>query len=211
MANKAVELEPRPGSEPFAASSMNSATRSPSLERHRRKCTVCKHADRDAIEEAFLHWISPDFITEEFELPDWSSLYRHAHATGLFAQRRRNVRFALEDVIERSAEVEITAAGLVRAIRAYASLTDTGEWVEPASRVIVSSGTDANPRSVSLTSPAIPSRPEAAPIAMLMPESSFTSEPSTTAQNHQVLIHNPELETDVTHTKQTEEVNPNRQ
>ena len=75
MANKAVEPEPRPGSEPFAASSVNSATRSPSLERHRRKCTVCKHAERDAIEEAFLHWMSPEFITEEFELPDWSTLY----------------------------------------------------------------------------------------------------------------------------------------
>jgi len=188
---------------------MNSAAYSPSLERHRRKCSVCKHAERDAIEEAFLHWISPDFITEEFKLPDWSSLYRHAHATGLFAQRRRNVRFALEEVIERSVEVEITAAGLVRVVRAYASLTDTGEWVEPASRVIVSSGTAANPRSVA--SSAIPSRPEAAPIAMLMPESSVVSEPSTTNGNAEVLIHNPELETDVTHTKQTEEVNPNRQ
>lgn len=214
MANKAVEPEPRPGSEPSTASSMNSATRSPSLERHHRKCTVCKHAERDAIEEAFLHWMSPEFITEEFELPDWSTLYRHAHATGLFAQRRRNVRFALENVIKRSVEVEITAAGLVRAIRAYASLTDSGEWVEPASRVIVSSGTAATPGSVSLTSPAAPSRPEAAPIAMLMPESSVVSEPSTTAQNHQVhqvLIHCPELDTDVTHTKQTEEVDPNRQ
>jgi len=210
MANKAVELEPRPSSEPFAASSVNSATRSPSLERHRRKCTVCKHAERDAIEEAFLHWISPDFITEEFELPDWSTLYRHAHATGLFAQRRRNVRFALESLIERSDEIEMTAAGLVRAVRAYASLTDSGEWVEPASRVIVSSGAAA-PGSVSFTSPAVPSRPEAAPIAMLMPESSVISEPSTTAQDRQVLIHNPELDTDVTCTKQTEEVDPNRQ
>ncbi|MGH9731489.1 MAG: hypothetical protein ACRD4A_07290 [Candidatus Acidiferrales bacterium] len=210
MANKAVELEPRPGSEPSPASSVNSATHSPSLERHRRKCTVCKHAERDAIEEAFLHWVSPDFITQEFELPDWSTLYRHAHATGLFAQRRRNVRFALENVIEHSDEVEITAAGLVRAVRAYASLTDSGEWVEPASRIIVSSGA-ATPGSVSLTSPATPSSPDMAPIPMLMPESSVVSEPSTAAQGHQVLIHCPELDTEITHTKQTEEVNPNRQ
>lgn len=210
MANKAVELEPRPDSEPSHASSVNSATRSASLERHRRKCTVCKHDERDAIEEAFLHWISPIFITEEFELPDWSTLYRHAHATGLFAQRRRNIRFALENVIERSDEVEVTAADLVRAVRAYACLSDSGEWLEPASRVIVSSGA-ATLGGVSLTSPVVPSMPEAAPIAMLMPESSVLSEPSTTAQDHQVLIHNPELDTDVTHTKQTEEVDPNRQ
>lgn len=210
MANKAVELGPRPGSEPSRASSVNPATRSSSLERHRRKCTVCKHAERDAIEEAFLHWLSPEFITKEFELPDWSTLYRHAHATGLFVQRRRNVRFALENVIERSVEVEITAAGLVRAVRAYTSLTDSGEWVEPASRVIISSGA-ATPGGVSLTAPAAPSRPDAAPIAMLMPESSVISEPSTTAQDHQILIDNPELESDVTHTKQTKEVDPNRQ
>lgn len=139
MANKAVELEPRPGSEPSHASSMNSATHSPSLERHRRKCTICKHPLRDAIEEAFLHWVSPKTIKDDYGLPDWWSLYRHAHATGLFAQRRRNVRFALENIIERSDEVDVTAAGLVRAVRAYASLTDSGEWVEPASRVIVSS------------------------------------------------------------------------
>jgi len=210
MAKKATEPGTRPGSEPSPASSMNSATHSPSLEHHRRKCTVCKHAERDAIEEAFLHWVSPEFITKEFELPDWSTLYRHAHATGLFAQRRRNVRFALENVIERSVEVEITAAGLVRAIRAYTSLTDSGEWVEPASRVIVSSGT-ANPGSVSLTSPAAPSRPDAASISMLMPESSLISEPSITNGNAEVLIHCPELETGVTHTKQTEEVDSNRQ
>ena len=210
MAKKATEPGTRPGSEPSPASSMNSATHSPSLERHRRKCTLCKHAERDAIEEAFLHWLSPEFITKEFELPDWSTLYRHAHATGLFAQRRRNVRFALENVIERSVEVEITAAGLVRAIRAYASLTDSGEWVEPASRVIVSSGT-ANPGSVSLTSPAAPSRPDAASISMLMPESSLISESSITNGNAEVLIHCPELDTDVTHTKQTEEVDSNRQ
>lgn len=189
---------------------MNSATRSPSLERHRRKCTVCKHADRDAIEEAFLHWLSPIFITEEFELPDWSTLYRHAHATGLFAQRRRNVRFALENIIERSDEVEVTAVDVVRAVRAYASLTDSGEWVEPASRIIVSRGA-ATAGCVSLTSPDVPSMPEAAPIVMLMPESSVISEPSTTAQDHQVLIHNSELDVNVTHTKQTEEVDPNRQ
>jgi len=214
MANKAVELEPRPSSEPFAASSVNSATHSPSLERHRRKCSVCKHLHRDAIEEAFLHWVSPVTLTKDFSLPDWTSIYRHAQATGLYAQRRRNVRFVLENILERSDEVEITASALVRAVRAYASLTDSGEWVEPASRVIVSSGTAANPGSVSLTSPAVPSRLEAAPIAMLMPESSVISEPSTTAPNdqvHQILIHNPELDTDVTHTKQTEEVDSNRQ
>jgi hypothetical protein len=34
----------------------------PELSRHQRKCCVCRHAERDAIEEAFIHWQSPNEI-----------------------------------------------------------------------------------------------------------------------------------------------------
>jgi hypothetical protein len=43
---------------------------------------------------------SPAVITEEYGLSDRSSIYRHAHALGLFAKRQRNVRAALERIIE---------------------------------------------------------------------------------------------------------------
>ena len=38
------------------------------LVRHERKCSVCQHPDREAIEEAFLHWHNVAQITEEFDL-----------------------------------------------------------------------------------------------------------------------------------------------
>jgi len=110
--------------------------RASALERHSRKCVICRHRDCDAIEAAFLYWQSPHIITRKFKLPDWRSIYRHAHATGLYEQRRQDLRSPLEKIIERSDEVEVRASDVIQAIRAYACLNDSGEWVEPASRVI---------------------------------------------------------------------------
>ncbi|MGB6484436.1 MAG: hypothetical protein WBE86_13200 [Candidatus Acidiferrales bacterium] len=114
-----------------------------SLERHSRKCSVCKHPDRELIEEMFLHWHSPSTIYKRFLLRDRSSIYDHAHATGLYLRRRRNLRCALEFVIERAEEAPISSHGIVRAIKAYASITDAGEWVEPPSRVVFSTESSA--------------------------------------------------------------------
>ena len=81
----------------------------PSIERHSRKCAICTHPDRQAIDEAFLHrsrrdrtrgwarvWADDSAqqnvdsaqrnivqIVKAYNLPSLSSLYRHAHATGL--------------------------------------------------------------------------------------------------------------------------------
>ncbi len=61
------------------------ASESP-LERHQRKCVVCAHPDREIIEELFLHWHSPDDTAFHYRVPV-RSLFRHAHATGLYTQR----------------------------------------------------------------------------------------------------------------------------
>ena len=55
----------------------------PSMERHSRKCAICTHPDRQAIDEAFLHRSDKHQIVKDYNLPSLSSLYRHAHATGL--------------------------------------------------------------------------------------------------------------------------------
>lgn len=60
-----------------------------SPERHRRLCVVCRHPDRHWIEEAFLHWRSPQQIAIQYKIPDRASIYRHARALGLFALRER--------------------------------------------------------------------------------------------------------------------------
>ena len=87
----------------------------------------------------FVHWHSASRIHRRFMLPDRSTIYDHAHATGLFAKRRRNLRYALEHMIERADECDISSHGIVAAIKAYASLTTSGEWIEPARRVIYTS------------------------------------------------------------------------
>src|SRR5271170_6017811 len=89
----------------------------PDPARHSRKCVICRHPDREAIDEEFIHWLQPDTIIDEHDLPSRSALYRHAHATGLYTQRRRNMRFALENVIEESSGAKVTGDTIIRAIR----------------------------------------------------------------------------------------------
>ncbi|HEV2315895.1 MAG TPA: hypothetical protein VGR94_11360 [Candidatus Acidoferrales bacterium] len=135
-----------------------------SLSHHQRKCTICRHPDRETIEEMFVHWHSASRIYSRFMLPDRSTIYDHAHATGLYAKRRRNLRYALENIIERSDEAPISSNGIVAAIKAYASLTTSGEWIEPARRVIYTSisSSDASPRAAAHPSPNYSSNKNAA-------------------------------------------------
>jgi len=105
--------------------------------RHARRCTVCKHPDRPAIEEAFLNWRSAPEIVEEYGIAHHSALYRHAHATGLFNRRRGHIRTALEFIIERASRVKPTGNVIINAVRAYAHLTDDGRWIEPEKKYII--------------------------------------------------------------------------
>ena len=111
------------------------AASNPSLERHRRKCAICRHPDREDIEDQFVHWRSPSSIADDFNLEDRRIVYRHASATGLYEARRKNYIFTIENVLECGEDIEFTAAAYIKAVRAYASLCDTVRWVEPATRV----------------------------------------------------------------------------
>lgn len=106
------------------------------LGRHTRKCTVCHHPEREAIELEFLRWRSPKDIADDYGFNDYSSIYRHARAAGLFERRRATVRSALEPIIEQAANVSVTAESLIRAVRAYCSINDSGQWIEPAAHVV---------------------------------------------------------------------------
>jgi hypothetical protein len=61
-------------------------------ERHERFCTVCSHPEREAIEEAFIHWRTLSDLDADSDLPGEDAIYRHAHALGLPEQRNRNMR-----------------------------------------------------------------------------------------------------------------------
>jgi hypothetical protein len=101
-----------------------------SLGRHKRMCSVCRHEQREEIESAFIGWRSAASIAEEHGLTDRASIYRHAHALGLFEKRRRNIRAALERIIEKAGEVDVTASAVVAAVQAYAKINATGEWID---------------------------------------------------------------------------------
>jgi hypothetical protein len=101
-----------------------------SIGRHKRICSVCAHDQREEVEAAFISWRSPASIAEEYGLSDRSSVYRHAHALGLFQKRQRNGRAALERIIEKAGEVDVTASAVVAAIQAYAKINAAGEWID---------------------------------------------------------------------------------
>jgi hypothetical protein len=106
-----------------------------SLGRHRRNCTVCSHAKRAEIEADFVSWRSPGAIAQEYGLADRASVYRHAHALGLFPKRQRNVRAALERIIEKVGEVEVSAAAVVAAVQTYSKINAAGQWIDRSEHV----------------------------------------------------------------------------
>jgi len=100
-----------------------------SLVRHGAKCSVCAHPQREEIDHAFVDWLSPSRIAKIYKLSR-DSIYRHARATGLFARRQKNVRQALEKIIEQASEVKANANSIVAAVTAYARINAMGQWVE---------------------------------------------------------------------------------
>ena len=103
--------------------------------RHKAQCTICAHAKCAEIETGFVNWASPANLAEQYGLADRTTVYRHAHALGLFEKRKRNVRAALERIIEKSGEVEVTASAVVAAIQAYAKINAQGQWIERSEHV----------------------------------------------------------------------------
>lgn len=103
--------------------------------RHEKFCTICKNLKRREIEREFVNWHSPAEIAKKYRLSDRGTVYRHAHVFGLFAKRRRNVRAALEHIIERAGEVEVSASSVVAAVQAYSKINAQGQWVDRSETV----------------------------------------------------------------------------
>jgi hypothetical protein len=106
--------------------------RPPDLERHSRRCMVCSHPDRDAIEGEFIRWRSPHRIARDYAIADRNSIYRHAHATNLFEERRHQIGRVLESYLETIDDCPPADFDPVtRAVRVCAHLNANGAWVEP--------------------------------------------------------------------------------
>jgi hypothetical protein len=105
------------------------------LGRHKRNCTICAHAKCAEIEADFVNWKSPALIADEYGLADRMNVYRHARALGLFEKRRRNIRAALEKIIEKAGEVDVNASAVVSAVQAYAKINAQGQWIDRSEHV----------------------------------------------------------------------------
>jgi hypothetical protein len=104
----------------------------PDFSRHARRCAVCAHPDRDAIEGDFIRWASPAAIARSYKIADRASIYRHAHSTGLFNRRKHEVGRVLETVLENVEQCPIESFDtIIRAARLYTHLDDRGNWTEP--------------------------------------------------------------------------------
>jgi len=114
--------------------------------RHRRKCSVCRHRDRESIEQDFLSWQSPDQIAASYGIADHSSIYRHAHATGLFDRRAQTIRVALAPIVEQAMTIEVTANSVIRAIELLARLDADGRLAPPVTHIIHQSNRPATSR-----------------------------------------------------------------
>lgn len=119
--------------EPAQAPGRPRRARASFISYHARRCSICRHPERDEIDQDFLHWTHVSTIAETYHL-DRRAIYRHAHATNLFGRRSRGLRFALGHIIEQAESVEVTADSIIRAVRLFACLNDDGEWVAPPPR-----------------------------------------------------------------------------
>jgi hypothetical protein len=67
------------------------------------------------------------------------SLYRHCHALGLFERRGRNLKGALEKIIEQADSVPVNAGAVVQAIQAYAKINSAGQWIDRTEQINLNS------------------------------------------------------------------------
>jgi hypothetical protein len=104
------------------------------IKHHSRKCSICRHPERQQIDESFLHWRSPQTIMHCFGIKTETTIYRHAHAFNFFALRNRNLQSALCNIIENIDTRDFSGREMLDAVRALAHLTADGRWIHPTSK-----------------------------------------------------------------------------
>ena len=115
------------------------------LERHSRRCIICHHPEREAIEEEFVHWRAPWKLAKDYKLVDYRTVYRHARAAGLLLQRRERLHSALDAFVESVDDVTFTGDTILRAMRAYSCIDSHGRWTEIPTQVQFSTSHDGPP------------------------------------------------------------------
>jgi len=172
-ANAATSAAITPDEPPLAPSDPSTP---PDFSRHPRRCTICSHPDRDAIEGDFIRWRSPDRIARDYNLPDRASVYRHAHYANLFQRRKREVARVLESFLESADSCPIEAADMIiRATRLYVRINEHGDWTEaPRTQYLITGSMDPTEPS---DAPAAPPRAKRARTAARPHRGSRKSDP----------------------------------
>jgi hypothetical protein len=89
--------------------------------RHEAQCSICRHPHRQEIEEAWVGWGNTGHIAKEFDITR-DSIYRHAHATGLFAKRQANFKMIHEKILERVDWIQIEGSGFTSILKEYVKI-----------------------------------------------------------------------------------------
>lgn len=74
--------------------------RTPDLERHQRKCTICSHEKADEINQAYVDWEPIVQICSEYGLQE-QNLYRHAKALEIDFEKLNNRKRLYLRIMER--------------------------------------------------------------------------------------------------------------
>ncbi len=106
----------------------------PNPGRHEAGCRICAHPEREQIESKWIAWGNTSRLAKQYGVSR-DSLYRHCHALGLFEKRGRNLKGALEKIIEQADSVTVNAGAVVQAIQAYAKINSAGQWVDRTEKV----------------------------------------------------------------------------
>jgi hypothetical protein len=99
------------------------------LGRHRSQCKVCRHPQHQEIEDDWTGWASPSVIEHDYGVGRYS-MHRHVCALGLRKKRQRNIRMALERMIEKVDYAQATSSAIVSAIQAYVKITSAEQEKE---------------------------------------------------------------------------------
>jgi hypothetical protein len=105
-----------------------------SHKRHESGCKVCAHPDREQIEDEWCAWANTSNLAKRYGLSR-DSIYRHVAAFNLRNRRAKNLRAALERIIEQADSVTVNAGAVVQAVQAYAKINSAGQWVDRTEQI----------------------------------------------------------------------------
>jgi hypothetical protein len=102
--------------------------------RHEANCRVCGHPERKEIEDQWCAWANTSNLAKKYKVSR-DSIYRHVSAFNLRERRGKNLRAALERIIEQADMVSVNAAAVVSAVQAYAKINSSGQWIDRTEQV----------------------------------------------------------------------------